>query len=171
MNAIVIFSQFFGLVALICWILSVQSKDKIKILKMQSIANVFYAIQYFLLGYPATACMNLVSTSRNVCYYDSFKRGKENSITSLIFFSTLIIIVGIISFDGLLSIIPVILTLVYTYATWQKNPVLIRWSFIFAASIWIYYNLKVGAYVSLVGNFFELISGYIAVIRFDLKKK
>ena len=41
--------------------------------------------------------------------------------------------------------------------------------FIMGAIFWIVYNLHVGNYAPLIGNFFEIVSGTVAVIRFRKK--
>ena len=68
--------------------------------------------------------------------------------------------------NGIFNLIPIIITLAYTYSVWQDNLTVTRLVFLIAAFIWIYYNIKVGAYVSIVGNMFEIISGITALIRF-----
>lgn len=171
MNYAKILSQILGSMAVLFWIWSVQNKNKDKILKLQGFANAFYAGQYLVLGITSAASMNLVSILRSTIFYENYKKKKENSLNSLLIFLGLTIILGIINFNTWMSIIPIIITLFYTYAAWKRETKIIRWTFLIAAIVWIYYNIKVGAYISLVGNAFEMISGIIAIIRFDLEKK
>lgn len=163
--------QILGGIALVCWVLSIQMKKKDKILKMQILANLFYAGQYFLLGAFSAVSMNLVSTIRSVLYAENETKGKENSNFSFIIFINVILLLGILTYDSLLSLLPIFITLLYTYATWQKNTKVIRITFLLAAFIWIFYNSMVGAYAPLIGNVIEIISGIVSIIRFDLKKE
>ena len=68
-----------------------------------------------------------------------------------------------------IDIIPIAITLLYTYITWQKNTRVIRYGVIFAAIIWIYYNFSVQAYITIIGNILEILSGFIA--EFNIKKE
>jgi len=89
----------------------------------------------------------------------------------LIILTIVPIIISCFTFTGWISLIPIIATILYTYAIWQKN--LTRFRVIVSSSSigWIFYNFVGGAYVSLIGGIFEFISGIIAIIRFDILGK
>ncbi len=165
-----VITEFFGGIALIFWAISIQTKEKSKILKLQSLANIFYMGQYFLLHAPSAAFMNLVSTIRGIVFYQKEKQNKPNTKLSLIIFISLIILIAILTCNTPLSLIPIAITIMYTITTYQKNTKIIRITFLMAAFVWIFYNLKVGAYAPLIGNIIEIISGTISILRFDIKR-
>jgi len=82
-------------------------------------------------------------------------------------FLILIFILGIIGYNGLLSLIPVIITTLYFISTYFNNMKVVRLVFFFCSMVWFYYNYQVGAYTALIGNVFEFTSGLIALFRFD----
>ena len=82
----------------------------------------------------------------------------------------IIIVIGIITVDTPLMLIPILATLFYTYSSWQNNMQKLRIIYIVAAIFWLYYNLTVGAYVSLIGNTLEIISGTSSLIKYRNKK-
>lgn len=164
-------AQIFGICALGCWLKSVLQKDRSIILKCQNLANIFYAIQYIILGaYPAAAT-NLISTLRGLVFYENDKNGKETSLAILVLFILIIIGVGFGTYQNLLSLLPLGITILYSYSVWQKNLTIFRIIFIGAACGWIIYNFSVGAYISLIGNFLELTFGLISLFKHDLQFK
>lgn len=166
-----IYIQLIGVIALVFWVISIQTKNKTKLLKLQNIANLFYAIQYAFLGAFSATGMNCISLLKGIVFLKSEKSQKQSSKIQLIIFSILIIAIGIITFQTWYSIIPIIITLAYTYSTWQKNATIIRITFLVAAIGWIIFNTIVGAYSPLIGNFIELASGITAIVKFDILKK
>jgi|SRR5574344_963193 hypothetical protein len=166
-----IYIQLIGVVALIFWVISIQTKNKTKLLKLQNVANLFYAIQYAFLGAFSATGMNCISLLKGIVFLKSEKSQKQSSKIQLTIFSGLIIAIGIITFQTWYSIIPIIITLAYTYSTWQKNATIIRITFLVAAIGWIIFNTIVGAYSPLIGNFIEVVSGITAIVKFDILKK
>lgn len=156
-------AQVLGALAILGWIISIQQKDRKNVLICQVVANGIYAIQYYLLGAFTAAFMNFTSFIRSIVFY---KNDKKQSLFSLILFSLTIIVLGIVSYSNTLSLIPIVITLAYTYSVWQDNLTITRYVFLIAAFIWIYYNIQVGAYISVFGNILEIISGIVALIRF-----
>lgn len=164
-----VLAQILGALAIICWVISIQQKNKQNILVCQIVANGLYAIQYYLLGALTAASMNFTSFLRSIVFYDNEKKNRKHSKFSLLFFSSAIIIFGALTYNGLFNLIPIVITLAYTYSVWQNNLFIARLVFLTAAFIWIYYNIKVGAYISIIGNVLEIISGITALIRFKNK--
>lgn len=163
--------HIFGAFALGTWVSSVQVKKKNNILVLQLLANVFYSIQYFLMGYFSTAYMNLVSVFRCFSFGINAKKNKENPFWLLLLILFIIFILALITCKNLLDIIPIFATLLYTISTWQNNTKYLRYVFILCAVLFIFYNFIVGAYISLIGNLFEIMSGTIALYRFQQQKK
>ena len=163
--------QMIAIVAIFFWVISIQQKKQYKILLWQTISNLVYTIQYFLLGVYTASAMNLISTVRCFLFYKQKKERKKIKESWLIGFILLLIIFGILTYDGYLSLIPVIITIFYTISSYMKDAKWIRIVILIAAFIWIYYNYVVGAYICVIGNVFEIISGTLAVIRFSNVKE
>lgn len=159
-------AQIIGCLAVSIWTLSIQNKDRKNILKFQTVANLLYTLEYSLLGAYSAASMNLTSTFR--CYIFSKKEKDLNKLTLL--FILIMIILGILTYSGLISIIPIIITIFYTISSKFKNANYNRVTVLISAFIWIYYNYKVGAYIGIIGNLLEITSGVIALTRYNVKK-
>ena len=162
-------AQTLGIFAFLIFISSVQFKNKKHILLAQLSANILYGILYLFLNIPTTAYMNFISVLRCILFYKY--DNKKVPLWCLIFLLTIIGITSIFTFDGYLSLIPIIITILYTTSTWQNNTKFIRIVFTICSVFWIYYNLSVKAITALFGNIFELVSGIISLIRYRKKRK
>lgn len=162
----VVLAQVLALFAILFWVISILLKNKKNILLMQVIANGIYGIEYLLLGAFSAASMNFLSFLRLLVYYFYALLNIKMPKWILFVFIALVLLFGIITYDGLISLLPIIITVLYTYAFWQNNLNVARIIYIVAAIIWIYYNYEVGAYVGIIGNILEIITGLISLIKY-----
>ena len=167
----VILAQILALFAILFWVISILLKNKKNILLMQVIANGIYGIEYLLLGAFSAASMNFLSFLRLLVYYSYTSLNIKMPKWILFVFIALVLLFGIITYDGLISLLPIIITVLYTYAFWQNNLNVARIIYIVAAIIWIYYNYEVGAYVGIIGNALEITTELISLIKYRGGKK
>ncbi len=167
----VVLAQVLALFAILFWVISILLKNKKNILLMQVIANGIYGIEYLLLGAFSAASMNFLSFLRLLVYYFYTSLNIKMPKWILFVFIALVLLFGIITYDGLISLLPIIITVLYTYAFWQNNLNVARIIYIVAAIIWIYYNYEVGAYVGIIGNALEITTGLISLIKYRGGKK
>lgn len=167
----VILAQVLASFAILFWVISILLKNKKNILLMQVIANGIYGIEYLLLGAFSAASMNFLSFLRLLVYYFYALLNIKMPKWILFVFIALVLLFGIITYDGLISLLPIIITVLYTYAFWQNNLNVARIIYIVAAIIWIYYNYEVGAYVGIIGNALEITTGLISLIKYRGGKK
>lgn len=161
-----IFAQVMGTFAIAVWVISIVLKRKKDIILSQVVANAIYSVEYISLKAYSAASMNLLSFIRLLVYYLFAKKNKDLPKVILVIFCFLIVVLGIFTYTGLLSIIPIIITLLYAYSLWQNNLMVVRIIYVGCAFIWIYYNLKVGAYVGVLGNFLEILFGIFSMLKY-----
>lgn len=160
-------AQILSLVAVIIFIISVSAPTKKQILLLQTISNIFYSASYFLLNLTTTALMNGVSAIRCFVFYKYTKNTKKIPFIYLTIFISLVIILGIISYQGLVSLVPIIITITYFISTYIKNEKYTRLALIICALIWLIYNYNFSAYIAMIGNTFEIITGFIALQKYN----
>lgn len=160
-----IMSQIAGLMATITIFMSYQQKKKSNFLYIQIFANVFYAIQYLLLGAFSAVAMDFISIGRSIIFYNDEKKKKRTHIIVLICIEILIILLGILTYKNLISLLPILIAIIFTYGTWQKNLKLTYFIGIISSIMWIWYNTVIGAYASLIGNGFEFIASTMGLIK------
>lgn len=167
----IILAQFVGFIAILIDIYSIQKKEKKNILKIQIASTTAYAIQYSMLRAYAGVIPDVITIIRNAVFIKIGENKAKSSKIILMIFIVLILILGIFTYDDYFSIIPIVLSIVYTLAAWQNNTKLIRISYIFCAVLWIIYNIHIYAYISLVGNVLGIVSGIISLIRYKEEEK
>ena len=158
-------AQICGLLIMICNAISVQFKTKDKILICFVIANLFGIAQYFLLNAITAAVVYIISTIRCIVFYYYEKKDLKPSLIVLMIFEVLAIICGALSWQNMWSIIPIIVTVVFTYGLWQKNLRVTRISTAITGFGWVFYNIIVMAYVGALFDGALAISSIIALIR------
>ena len=167
----IILAQIVGIVAILIDLYSIQKKEKNNILKIQILSTSAYAIQYSLLKAFAGVIPDVVTIIRNIIFIKIGENKAKSSKIIPIFFTLLILVLGMITYVDYFSIIPIGLSIIYTVAAWQNNTKLIRISYIFCAILWIIYNIHICAYVAIIGNIFAIISGIISVNRYKDEEK
>ena len=165
-----ILAQVIGFIALIFIVLSYQAVDKKKFLLIQIFANIFFGLQYLVLSAFSAFASSMISLFRTIIFFKFEKDNKKANIFVLGFFEILIFVFGMITFDGVISLVPICIAAAYTYGTWQKNLKITYLIGVVASFLWIFYNFYVGAYVSIIGSLFELFSSFIGLIRLNIKK-
>lgn len=168
---IFILAQICGVIALILTVISVQFKTKEKIVMCSVFANLVVAIQFFLLNAITGAVISVINTIRCIIFYYYKKKDKKPSLIVLLIFEIIAIVSGITSWQNICSIIPIIVTVVYTYGLWQDNVKVIRITTGLAGFGWAIYDIIVMAYVGAIQETSQLISAIIALLRNKDKNK
>lgn len=166
-----ILAQVCGLIALVLTVISVQFKTKEKIVMCSVLANIVVALQYFLLSALTGAVISVINAIRCFIFYLYKKKNMKPSIIVLVIFEIVAIISGIISWQNIWSLIPIIVTVIYTYGLWQDNVTVIRITTGIVGFGWAIYNLVVMAYVGALQETSQLISAIIALYRNRDKKQ
>ena len=112
-----------------------------------------------------------MSIIRTLIFYKYEKNDKKIPVIYLIILELIILLFGIYTYNGLYSIIPIVIAGLYTYGTWQEK---INRTYIIGtivAILWIYYNFIVGAYVAIIGSVIELIGSILGFIKLKTSKK
>ena len=167
MDMTFLIAQLIGAVAFIILIFSFQKDDAKKLFRYQIASSLFFSIQYLLLNAMSGFFINIVGLFRNYVFSKCDKKVPFIWIFIVIFIMLLIILV---SFDGLHSILPIIAGIIYTIALGYKNLKFIRIAEIISCILFIIYNIYVYAFVGIVSSIIELAFGLIAVYRFDIKR-
>lgn len=167
----IIIAQVIGVIALIFTMVSVHQQNKQKMLAIQVFSNFAYLAQYMCLYAWAGAAMTTIAVLRCVVFYYYEEKNKKKSLAVLLIISLLIIASGILTYEGLISILPIFVALLYTYAMWQSNMKFFRIVSVISPICWLLYDISILAFVATVASVIELVSAVFAVLRFDIDKK
>lgn len=156
--------QVLGIIALIVLIISFQINNKSKLLKLQTVSSFFFALQYIFLHAYSGALMNFIVLLRNYLFQ------KNISKKILILILGLIVISSFLTFNGVISILPIIASIEYTIALSKPNLKIIRIAEIISCLFYLIYNIYVLAYTGIISTIAEFVFSFIAILRFDYKK-
>lgn len=165
-----IVAQVFGFVALVFYVVSLQINNKTKLLWLLIITNIFYGLQYLMLDAYSASFVSIIGIFRSIVFLKFEREKKDIPIYVLYVIFGLTIYSGILSYNGLISLIPLTLGIIYSWSVWQKNMKKFRIVCMINAISWMFYNFIVGAYVGVVSTIIELVFAVVAFIRFDFKK-
>ena len=160
-------AQLFGIIALVVLIMSFQKNKKDTLLKYQIFSSLLFALQYLFLNAISGCLMNLMTMIRNLIYK---KFNDKIPILYLILVIICMIILSLMSYNGIISLLPTLAVILYSIALWQKNLTITRITEIISCSLFIIYNIKVLAISGLISTFIEMFSAIIAICKFDIKK-
>ena len=160
-------AQLFGIIALLVLVMSFQKDKKDTLLKYQIFSSLLLALQYLFLNAISGCLMNLMSLIRNFIYK---KFNDKIPIIYLILIIICMIILSLMSYKGIISLLPTFAVILYSVALWQKNLTITRIIEIISCSLYIIYNIKVLAISGLISTFIEMFSAIIAIYKFDIKK-
>lgn len=166
-----IVAQILGIIAITLMFLSYQKKTKKDFLFLQIFMNVFFGAQYTILKAFSAVASNIISILKSGIFYKYEKEDKQIPFLDLIIFEVIIIISGILTYDGIYSLIPTFIAFLYTYGTWQKKLSTTYKIGVIAAILWTCYNLIVGAYISIISSVIEFIGSVSGLIKLSSDKK
>lgn len=158
-------AQVFAFLSSLCLLISFWQKKRSKILFFQILDSTFDIIQYSLLGAYTGSLISLLGATR------AYTFSKTNNKFFLLLFLLLYIIASLITFNRVISFIPLIAALVYTIVTWNKKEKNIRLFSILVFILWFIYDILVKAYVSSITDIVLVVSNSIAFYKLDFKNK
>ena len=165
-------AHVFGTIGMLFVVIGLQNNNKTRILIASILADIFYGLQFLLLGLDSAGLICFTAVVRYlIFFYYENKRTAKIPVFWLLFFVFISIAVSFFTFDGPVSLIPSIAAVLHIYAMWQKNLKVFRTISVVFSLSWILYDLFGCAYVSLIADVFELISALVAIVRFDILKK
>lgn len=170
MNLVTIIYYVISILSIFLYIMSVQFKKKENILWTQIGASMCYLIVYVIKGAWSGVSIEVLEELKNLVFIKIEKKNKKIPLFTLIIFLSLLVAVSIYFYDGVLSLLPLLINIILFTSTYFKNPKYIRYTMLIAGLLWGIYNIYVGAYIICIGNFLEIISATISIIRYKDKK-
>ena len=170
MTKIEIISQGFGIIGVICFVLSFQIKSSRKLFLAQVLANTMFAIQFVMLGAYA-GCVNLIiCIVRNLLFMNREKWKFMDSPVSLIIFLGLFTINTAINWKAWYDLFSFAAAASATVAFWSGNSRKIRTYNLFMASpCWIVYDICVRSWAGVLNEVIAMASVIISIVRFGWK--
>ena len=172
-----ILSQIFVIINAALLMATYQLKTRKSILIVSFMALLSNGVAYVLLSAWSGLAMVFVAMIRNIIFMiDENKNGKSDKITKkdiiiLIVLYAISIISAIYTYEGILSMMIVVATMLYTYSVWQKKTSIYKILGIIIEVILIIYNIYIFSIFGIIIETFLLISASIGIIREYKRKK
>lgn len=164
--------QIVGLLAVITFLLSYQQRKRKNILVLNATSRVLYIIQYIMLGAYEGAALDVLGTVSSIVADNKEKRFINKRLKTIVITIDLVIfLVGLLFYENIFSIFPIIGVILHTNAFWSSKEKIIRRVFFLGSPFWLVYNLANCAYGSAIGDVLTMFSIGIAIYRYDIKKQ
>lgn len=171
MNIYEILAQIFGAIALLFLVLSYQSDKRNNFLLMALISDMFFAINFILLGAASGFATSLISVCKEIIFYRDETKKRKTSVITLLIIEIVIIIAGIFTYEGIVSLLPLIVCFIYTIGQWQTNLKVSYGIGVISGILLLTYNMFIGAYSAALSGVLELISSSTGLMKLVLKEK
>ena len=163
-------AQIIGIAALVCAVISFQQKTHRNILVLQFMSATLFCIHFAMLGAYTGAVLNGIGVLRSFVFVNRGKRWADNGLW-LWLFCILSVAVGIFTWDGLISILPVAGMVFTTVAFRIKTPRIVRRVAFPSSPLWLVYNVFTHSLGGVITEVISMISILTAMIRLDFKKE
>lgn len=165
-----IVAQILGVLGTACNVISMQLKKKEQILRCFILAGIFFTFNYLLLNGYTGAIVCMIATMQTIVSYILAKKEKEVPKWLIAIFFILSIIGGILTYQNIIDILPILGGITYTCSILQKEEKYIRWISLCNYVLWLIYDMFVRAYSTAISDSICIISTAIGIIRFDIMK-
>ena len=163
-------AQAFGIIGLILSVLSMQMKTKRNIMIMLLLLNLASALNFLFLDSITGSLICFLAVFETFINYLYDSKDKRVPVYIIAFYIFVNLILGLISFKGLIDIIPIVCALLFIATVCTKSESKIRKLMFGNQLLWLGYDIKAKAYMFAITNILTLISIVVAFFRFDYKK-
>ncbi len=126
--------------------------------RWSALGSIFWAIMYFLLEAYTASLVMLFTSFRTIASYKI--ESKRARIGAFLGFSAVFVLLGVISWQGWISLLPVIAIVNNTLALFLLNNLQMRVAFIVSTCLWIVHDLYWKAWVSIIA---EMVGAFVNI--------
>lgn len=161
--------MIFSILAFLAVCISICIKDRRKSLYVQSLNCFFEAIYDFIINAFTGAILSIVNLVRTFIFIQKDKINKIIYTTILFLFETVIIINCILTWNGYISLLPTIGSMIRSYCLWQSNMKLVRISGITTGILYGSYYIYYKSWFLVSGFAILFITSIISLYKNDIK--
>lgn len=161
--------MIFSILAFLALVISICIKERKKSLCVQSLNCLFEAVYDFIISAYTGAVLSIINFIRTFIFINKNKINKRIYFFILIFFEGIIVINCVLTWNGLISLLPTIGSIIRTYCLWQSNMRLVRISGITTGIFYGTYYIFYQSWFMVLGDLILLLVGIYAVYKNDLK--
>lgn len=163
--------MIFSVLAFITLIISICIKDRKRSLCVQSLNCLFEAIYNFIISAFTGAFLSIINLIRSFLFINKKKFSKRVYLIMLIIFESIIIINCLYTWQGIISLLPTIGSIIRTYCLWQSNMKLVRISGITTGFLYGSYYIYYSSWFMVLGDVVLLVTGIYVLLKNDIKRR
>lgn len=159
--------QIIGFIAFGLFVSSYQIRSNRGLFVMQTLGNLLFALQFYLLGGLGGAMGSLLSSFRNILLLGSEKYKILHARFWPVLICTVSLASCLCSWKDVFSILPFIAILTSTIGYWSNNALKIRMVNLCCASpCWLIYNTSIHSAGGMINEIFTISSVLLSLYRF-----
>lgn len=156
-------AQTIGISAFIISLIAYHRDKKEKILSSMIISNILNLLHYILLGAFSGCITKIISIFRDIIIINKRKNKILSSKIILLIFLIIYILAGILTYNDIWSIFPIIAAIIYLIPTWNGNKLTVKKAAFLCYFFWLIYNIFVFSIAGIISNIISIISTFIAI--------
>lgn len=164
--------QLIGFCGTALYLASFQCRQNKNLFRVQLFSYVFYTVHMLLLGAVTGGVSYMINCLRSFCLSGNRKFGKSSGMCAIL--CLLQLAAMFLTWDGRISLLPVIANIASTVGGYTKNPKKVRIAGIFINSpLCIVYDVIVGSWAGILDEILGEASMIVSVVRYgwnDLDK-
>ena len=166
-----VITQSFGIISTIFFLLSYQTRSNKSLYLMQAAGCGTFAVQYLLLGAYSGCLSQVFVIVRNLMLSKYNQWAWVRSRGWVPVFILIALIITRITWNGPLSLIPLLVMVSGTIGLWTNNAGLIRLvGLTFISPPWIVYDCMIGAYSAIINEVLVMVFVLSSIARFGLRQ-
>ena len=162
-------AQIIGVIALLMVIVSFQQRTQKRIMFFQLFSTALFVVHFSLLGLYTGSILNAVAFFRSLVYYNKEKKWGNTPLWPAVF-TAVSVVAGIVTWDGALSLLPMLAMVLSSVSTWLSSAKLVRIFNLPGSAMWMVYNFAGQSYPGAVTEIISTVSVIVGIIRLDLRK-
>lgn len=160
----------FSFLAFIALVVSICIKDRKKSLSVQSLNCFFEAVYDFIISAYTGAVLSIINFIRTSIFINKERFSKIAYLLMLFVFEGVIIVNCILTWQGWISLLPTIGSMIRSFCLWQSNMKLVRISGITTGLLYGSYYIYYKSWFMVLGDLVLLLVGIYAVWKNDIKE-
>ena len=165
-----ILAQVFGVGAMISLFAAYQQKTAKRLTLSKLSADIFWIFHYFFLGAYTGIVPNAVGIARELIFMNRKDKKWANSPIFPVLFVLIGWGVGLMTFRGPISLLPLCASTVVTLGLWTQNQLICKIACFPASLCFLIYDIFVGSYIGIFAESFSLVSLVIFFVKFGVAR-
>lgn len=163
--------MIFSILAFIAVIVSICIKNRKLSLTVQSFNCIFESIYDFLVSAYTGAVLSIINFIRTCFFIHKDKFNQNSYLFLLLFFEFIIIINCVFTWQGYISLLPTVGSMIRVYCLWQTNMKLVRISGLTTGVFYGIYYLYYQGWFLVLGDLLLFIVSLFSIYHYDIRKK